>query len=178
MGPNNSFKPNLLRYTNSVAGRACHVVGYATQVGLTQALAAMDRFKLSLGLVLIAFATCATAGSNDYIYFPSLAQRVLAGDSGAFQQVLAVADTTSPGEQLEELAELSARFVRLRPSEFLRAQATTPSCFGVSFLGAAYVDNPDARAKELGLRRMALESVTEPALAVAKQRCLRELAGS
>src|SRR5690606_14153853 len=36
--PNNSFKPNLLRYTNNVAGKACHVVGYATQVGLTQAL--------------------------------------------------------------------------------------------------------------------------------------------
>ena len=37
-GPNNSFKPNLLRYTNNVAGKACHVVGSATQVGLTQAL--------------------------------------------------------------------------------------------------------------------------------------------
>lgn len=36
--PNNSFKPNLLRYTNNMAGRACHVVGSATQVGLTQAL--------------------------------------------------------------------------------------------------------------------------------------------
>ena len=36
--PNNSFKPNLLRYTNNVAGKACHVVGSATQVGLTQAL--------------------------------------------------------------------------------------------------------------------------------------------
>ena len=38
MPPNNSFKPNLLRYTNNMAGKACHVVGYATQVGLTQAL--------------------------------------------------------------------------------------------------------------------------------------------
>src|SRR3546814_3727429 len=36
--PNNSFKPNLLRYTNNMAGRACHVVASATQVGLTQAL--------------------------------------------------------------------------------------------------------------------------------------------
>src|SRR5690606_32611220 len=34
--PNNSFKPNLLRYTNNAADKACHVVGYATQVGLTQ----------------------------------------------------------------------------------------------------------------------------------------------
>ena len=36
--PNNSFKPNLLRYTNNVAEKACHVVASATQVGLTQAL--------------------------------------------------------------------------------------------------------------------------------------------
>ena len=42
MGPNNSFKPNLLRYTNNMAGRACHVVGSATQVGLTQALGLMS----------------------------------------------------------------------------------------------------------------------------------------
>ena len=36
--PNNSFKPNLLRSTNNMAERACHVVGSTTQVGLTQAL--------------------------------------------------------------------------------------------------------------------------------------------
>ena len=41
--PNNSFKPNLLRYTNNVAGKACHVVGYATQVGLTQALGGIPK---------------------------------------------------------------------------------------------------------------------------------------
>ena len=38
MRPNNSFKPNLLRSTNNMAGKACHVAGSATQVGLTQAL--------------------------------------------------------------------------------------------------------------------------------------------
>jgi hypothetical protein len=42
VGPNNSFKPNLLRYTNNMAGEACHVVGSATQVGLTQALGGRD----------------------------------------------------------------------------------------------------------------------------------------
>src|SRR5690606_6146346 len=40
--PNNSFKPNLLRYTNNMAGKACNVVASATQVGLTQALGHMD----------------------------------------------------------------------------------------------------------------------------------------
>ena len=36
--PNNSFKPNLLRYTKAMAGKACHGLGSTTQVGLTQAL--------------------------------------------------------------------------------------------------------------------------------------------
>ena len=36
--PNNSFKPNLLRYGNNMARKACHVVTSTTQVGLTQAL--------------------------------------------------------------------------------------------------------------------------------------------
>src|SRR3546814_3419784 len=35
--PNTSFKPNLLRYTKSMAERACHGFGSTTQVGLTQA---------------------------------------------------------------------------------------------------------------------------------------------
>ncbi len=38
IAPNKSFKPNALRYTNNMAGRACHVVGSATHVGLTQQL--------------------------------------------------------------------------------------------------------------------------------------------
>jgi Protein of unknown function len=38
LAPNNSFKPNLLRYVNNMAERACHVVASATQVGLIQAL--------------------------------------------------------------------------------------------------------------------------------------------
>src|SRR3546814_9516497 len=36
--PNNSFKPNLLRYTKNMAEKACHVFGSTTQVGLTPAL--------------------------------------------------------------------------------------------------------------------------------------------
>src|SRR3546814_281454 len=39
--PNNSFNPNPLRYTNSMADQACHAVGSTTQVGLTQALGLM-----------------------------------------------------------------------------------------------------------------------------------------
>jgi len=44
--PNKSFKPNLLRYTNNMAGKACHVVGSATQVGLTQVLGLMSYFRV------------------------------------------------------------------------------------------------------------------------------------
>ena len=36
--PNNSFKPNLLRYGNGVAEEACHAVACTAQVGLTRAL--------------------------------------------------------------------------------------------------------------------------------------------
>src|SRR3546814_11531336 len=36
--PNNSFKPNLLRYTKAMAEKACHGFGATTQVGLTQAI--------------------------------------------------------------------------------------------------------------------------------------------
>src|SRR5690606_31090838 len=42
IAPNNLFKPNALRHTNSMAHRACHVVGSATHVGLTQALDAKE----------------------------------------------------------------------------------------------------------------------------------------
>ena len=59
MAPNNSFKPNLLRYTNNVAGKACHVVGYATQVGLTQALGVMPRIVATF--LAVAMAGCTTA---------------------------------------------------------------------------------------------------------------------
>jgi len=36
--PNKSFKPNLLRYSKSVAKKACHAFASSTQVGLTQVL--------------------------------------------------------------------------------------------------------------------------------------------
>ena len=36
--PNNSFKPNLLRYSKIVAEKACHAFASTTQVGLIQAL--------------------------------------------------------------------------------------------------------------------------------------------
>ncbi|MDQ5359734.1 hypothetical protein RCE58_27500, partial [Klebsiella pneumoniae] len=44
--PNNSFKPNLLRYTKAMAERACHGFGSTTQVGLTQALLGITKYSI------------------------------------------------------------------------------------------------------------------------------------
>src|SRR3546814_13336714 len=41
---------NLLRYTNNMAGRACHVVASATQVGLTQVLGLMRKLIATAAL--------------------------------------------------------------------------------------------------------------------------------
>ena len=41
IAPNNSFKPNPFRSTNHMADAACHGVGSAARVGLTQALGAI-----------------------------------------------------------------------------------------------------------------------------------------
>ena len=137
----------------------------------------MKCFTPFVVLGLVALAGCAT-GSGNYLYFPALAQRVLAGDEQAYGELLSTADRTPPGEQLEELAELSSRFVRVAPVAFLQKQRGTSTCFGVSFMGPDYTDNPVAVAKEIGLRRKALESVSDPALISTQQRCLAELAGS
>ncbi len=42
---NNSFNPNLLRYSNNMAEKACHVVASTAQVGLTQALDVKAHFR-------------------------------------------------------------------------------------------------------------------------------------
>ena len=62
MAPNNSFKPNLLRYTKAMAEKACHGFGSTTQVGLTQALGLMKASLAAVG-ALLAFSACA-AGSE------------------------------------------------------------------------------------------------------------------
>ena len=137
----------------------------------------MKAFALFVFLCSATLAGCATNPGN-YLYFPALAQRVLAGNEQAYGELLAKAATTPPGEQLEELAELSSRFVRVAPAAFLRQQRGAPTCFGVSFMGPDYTDNPEGVAKERGLRRRALESVNDPSLVSAQQRCLVELVGS
>ena len=59
--PNNSFKPNLLRYTKAMAEKACHGFVSTTQVGLTQVLGAMRRLLL---LPLLMLAGC-SGGPNE-----------------------------------------------------------------------------------------------------------------
>lgn len=48
LSPNNSFKPNLLRYSYGVAEEACHAVASTTQVGLTQQLSCDMCFQAAI----------------------------------------------------------------------------------------------------------------------------------
>src|SRR3546814_10277143 len=47
--PNNSFKPNLLRYTKAMAEKDCHGFGSTTQVGLTQAICTFQQEIIQIG---------------------------------------------------------------------------------------------------------------------------------
>ena len=128
-----------------------------------------------LALLVILLCGCASTGRSQFVYFPDLAGKVLAGDAQAFRQVLSRASVTAPGERLEELSEIASRFVRISPKEFLQGESDEPHCFGVSFLGPDYVDNPEARKQEIDLRRTALQSVDDTSLLVVRERCLAEL---
>jgi hypothetical protein len=129
------------------------------------------KLSLALGLLLTFNAFLASAQSN----VADLSARVDSGDAAAFHEVLALAQITPPGESLEHLAVISSHFVRINPTEFLRAQALGRPCFGVSFMGPAFVDNPAAKEHERSLRRAALESVSQSSLAAVKLQCLAEL---
>ena len=99
-------------------------------------------------------------------------------DLQKLQEILRTARNTLPGERLEDLAEQASTYVRRTPNTFLLAQTDQLGCFGVSFLGTDYVDQPAKRSRELAARRSALNSVKDPNLAAAKARCLAELVGS
>ena len=100
----------------------------------------------------------------------------MAGHSaGALDEVLATAAVTPPGERLEELAGMAASYVVPDPVLFLRAQRDGEACFGVDFLGPAYVDDEYGRRRELTARRVALSSVQTPELASVRDRCLGSL---
>ena len=126
------------------------------------------RHTLGICLSTILFGCASTPG----VYFPDLSQRASAGDPDALRSALTLAGTTSPGERLEDLAEISSRFVRKDPETYLRIQSEFSSCYGVNYLGSDFVDDEPARLKEIGLRRVALESVTISALQPTRQACL------
>ena len=65
--PNNSFKPNLLRSSKTVAGKACHCFASTTQVGLIQVLGPMFETLL---LFLSVASTPAEAAESLYRKFP------------------------------------------------------------------------------------------------------------
>ena len=115
------------------------------------------------------------------LLFIGFAAPVVAGhpsDLQKLQEILRTAHNTLPGDRLEDLAEQASSYVRRAPNAFLLAQADQLGCFGVSFLGADYVDQPTKRSRELAARRSALNSVKDPNLAATKARCLAALVGS
>ena len=138
----------------------------------------MTDFSRVVAILAVALQGCASTRASDYIYFPGLAAIALSGDAQAFRQVLVNAQTSSPGEQLEELAQISSKFVLVNPTEFLLAQSAYQHCFGVDFMGPAFTDNDAARVRERTLRRRALGSVSDSSLSAVKARCLAVLDGS
>ena len=147
----------------------------ATQAGLTQALAAMKIFALCLVLTLSA---CATSTGQRQIYFPELSDQTTRLDTAALREILDLSQTTLPGEQLEELAELASSYVKPRTLEFLQAQPSHEHCFGASFLGPKFTDDTAARKAELLSRRKALAAVSDPTLVSIRDLCLASLPGS
>ena len=69
MAPNNSFKPNLLRYGKSVAEKACHAFVSTPQVGLTQALDTTGEFMRHLLVLLLAtvLVGCVSTEMKSYV---------------------------------------------------------------------------------------------------------------
>ena len=130
--PNNSFKPNLLRYTNNMAGKACHVVGSATQVGLTQALGFPRNCVVPLALTLVdpelAFTVARSAIE------PTL-RRIEARMGRAFRVKL---HQWTPSASLE-LGELCAANVSEQPVEALGRLCFRPNHGGDLFIFRAEV---------------------------------------
>ena len=73
-----------------------------------------------------------------FLLLTSVCGGTVAGDAKdlkALQDALSRVDATLPGENLEDLAELSSQYVVRAPATFLQAQGDTRHCFGVNFLG-------------------------------------------
>ena len=131
----------------------------------------------AVGAVAAMAARPATADEARYRsgYFPELARQVLADEPGAFAELLAVAHDTPGGAKLEELAELSSRYLAINPRQFLRDQSGSTHCFGVDFMGDVFVDRDETRQAERAMRIELLESIDDPELAASQSTCLREL---
>src|SRR3546814_13039853 len=83
--PNNSFKPNLLRYTKHMAEKACHVFGSTTQVGLTQALCVSGysycyRYLKAGAQLLLIFCELVILWRSSYLLSPHRGRRGLSKD--------------------------------------------------------------------------------------------------
>jgi len=103
IAPNNSFNPNPLRSTNNMAGRACHVVGSTTQVGLTQALGGMD------GMFVVTVEASPLPGSDKFLEFGGAHINVYttASETEAEAIAIATAEVRDAGWQPDAVNEIN-----------------------------------------------------------------------
>jgi hypothetical protein len=110
-----------------------------------------------------------------------LANQVLAGDEAALRLAFRLTKTTDGG-LLGDVLSILGKTTRIYPAEFLREAGD----FGLksSLLrsvllnpGLEYTDRIQAGAYELAQRRLAMQSVSDPALLPLRNECLTILAG-
>ena len=130
--------------------------------------------------LMLAFTAGVEAGSTmSADPLDALERRVDAADRGALDEALDLSERTPPGASLERLAAMSGRFVRRDAEGFLLAQSThAATCFGVTFLDGAFVDDARGRRRELRARRAAIAAVDRVDLASVRDRCLAVLDGA
>jgi len=120
----------------------------------------------------------AEAGPRTTRDLETLAQRVRSGEEAALRLALRLTVTTAPGANLEDLHEMLGAAVRPHARRLLIALRKTPTvhgCPGVDFLGPEFVDQPERQREETVKRRAALQSVSDPALATVRGKCLATL---
>ena len=110
--PNNSFKPNLLRYGKGMAEKACHTFAFTTQVGLTQALAVMSTFPHRVYTVM------AGCGVGEFLWVKDSGENCIVGGN-VFSQMDCASDQALISEGLfNKLFDWAGQYMHGQPLEW------------------------------------------------------------
>jgi hypothetical protein len=142
--PNNSFKPNLLRSTKAMAGKACHGFGSTTQVGLTQALGVhgeimsnSDKEKL-IDRYLVAYNSFDISGMLALLSSDVRFENYSGGQ---------LTDATNGIDEFTELAEKSKSLFSEREQRITKLTFNTDSAIAdIAYRGKLAADIPDGPA--------------------------------